>query len=1125
MNWDSLGSKSKAMRLGASLLVVAVVSVAVGLSVRGHRAAAFKSVHAPAKASAKPVPANLNAQSILASLPIIFEPNVGQAAPGAKFVAHGTGYGLAFDNTGATLSLQSSPTAPADQVHLKLAGANASAPAAIEPLPGHTNYFIGNNPAAWHTRVPQFARVRYESVYPGIHLVFYGTQGHLEYDFQVEPGADPSLAQLEFSGARHLALDKDKGDLIIQTAAHSLRFNAPHIYQRDGARTQDVAGHFVLRANHRVGFVVGAYDRSRELVIDPQLSYSTYFGGSGVETSPSVATDGVSIYLAGATTSNNLPVFSGNTNPPAPPIQSTLNGAQNIFVLKLNPNPQAGGNPILYLTYLGGSGTDATVGLGQNGDVVYVAGNTTSPNFPTSGTTAYQSQPWTGTNTQHVFVAAISLSRSALLYSSYLSGNGTDTASGMTSDASGNVYVTGTTTSTDKAGDSTGGIASAAFPASQLPQGQAFQGQSRGATTQFFVTKVNTSAAGNDSVAYSTYFGGGAPSSGTAIGGGIAVDGNNNVYFTGTTNFIYTGTSSNVDFPILNAYQPCLDQSPPTTITNPPTCSVNTATATDAFLAKLNLNPNGNSQLVFSTYFGGSLDDSSTAIALDSGAANIYITGKTISTDITVPTSVAAFQKCLNTPVNPIPPAACPTGTTGTDAYVARFSNPSSGTTSVSNTYFTYFGGTNDESGLAITVDSTSDAYITGPTNSNNLFPDSLTTQNPLFTPIQSTLLGSQNAFIARIDTTTNTSSTNPGNSYVTYFGGGGVDRGTSVVLDSLLNSYFAGDTTSNNFPTLNPLQLHLSGTQDAWVTKLGTSANLSIAGVATYGTGQQTFTDGNPATFTYTLSNSGPDPATNITVTDNYSSQATPLTFNSASLTGGSCSSPTSGAPLVCTLGVLQSGATATMTVSVTPASGHSFNGGPVTVTYDANPNGNQVVVSAQSTDFSVTVQPTSQTVVAGQSPALPFVFLITPFKNYGSAIAVTCAVPAAATGVTCAPVSSTVTPGSSPQSVQIKVGTTARPIQTTSLRQRGPMFALWLGLPGVVFLGIGTGGSKRRRRVLGLLALVAIAATFALQPACSSNKTTVPPAGTPPGTYTLTVTGTSGTFHQNATFILQVN
>ena len=1108
MNWDSLGSKSKAMRLGASLLVVAVVSVAVGISVRGHRAAAFKSVPASARASAKP-PANLNAQSILASLPIIFEPNVGQAASAAKFVAHGTGYGLAFDNTGATLSLQSSPTVPAEQLHLKLAGANASAPTAIEPLPGRTNYFVGNDPAAWHTKVPQFARVRYQSVYPGIHLVYYGTQGHLEYDFQVEPGADPSLAQLEFSGARHLTLDKDKGDLIIQTSRHSLRFNAPHIYQRDGARTQDVPGHFVLRANHSVGFVVGAYDRSRELVIDPQLSYSTYFGGSGVETSPSVATDGVSIYLAGATTSNNLPVTTGA-------LQATLNGAQNVFVLKLNPAQGAAG--ILYLTYLGGSGSDSTVGLGVNNGVAYIAGNTTSPNFPTSGTTAYQPVPEApSTGPQHVFVSVLDALGSTLKYSSYLSGNGNDIASGMTVDNNANIYVTGTTTSTDTAGLTT------AFPASTLPEGQAYQGSPR-APLQFFVTKVNTAAAGIGSIAYSTYFGGGTPSTGTAIGGGIAVDGNNNVYFTGTTNFIYTGSSPLTDFPILNAYQPCLDQSPPTTITNPPTCSSTTATANDAFLAKINLNPNGNSQLVFSTYFGGSLDDSSTAVALDSGAANIYITGKTISTDVTVPTSVAAFQKCLNTPVNPIPPAVCPTGTTGTDAYVARFSNPSSGTTSVSNTYFTYFGGSNNESGLAITVDSTSDAYITGPTNSTDLFPDSLTTQNPLFTPIQSTLVGAQNAFIARIDTTTNTSSTNPGNSYVTYFGGNGTDRGTSVVLDSLLNSYFAGDTTSNNFPTLNPLQLHLSGTQDAWVTKLGTSANLSISGVPTYGTGQQNFTDGNPATFTYTLSNSGPDPATNITVTDNFSSQATPLTFNSASLTGGSCSAPTSTAPLVCTLGVLQSGATATMTVSLTPSSGHSFNGGTVTVTYDANPNGNQVVVSAQSTDFSVAVQPAAQTVVAGQSPAVPFVLLITPFQNYGSAIAVTCAVPAAATGVTCAPVSSSVTPGSSPQSVQIKVGTTARPIPTTSLRQRGPMFALWLGLPGVVFLGIGTGGSKRRRRVLSLLALAAIAATFALQPACSSNKTTVPPAGTPTGHYPMVVTATSGSFHQNATFELDV-
>ena len=1126
MNWDSFGSKSRAGRLvGGSGLVLALLICAVwGWGVRGGHFAARKSQASPQAAQKKTVPARFNAQSVLSSLPIVFEPNVGQASPAAQLVARGAGYSLAFNQTGAALDLQSSAGAAVDEVRMQFAGeTQASAPSAVEPLPGHSNYIIGNDSSAWHTGIPQFARVRYADVYPGISVVFYGTQGQLEYDFELAPGADASRAQLQFSGARHLALARN-GDLIIQTAAHSLRFNAPHVYQRDGARMQDVAGRFVLRPNHRVGFSVGSYDRSRELIIDPVLSYSTYFGGNGVESIPSVATDGVNIYLAGATTSNNLPVFSTATTGP---FQTTLKGLQNVFVLKLNPQAGNTAAAIEYLTYIGGTGMDSSVGLGvDNAFNAYIAGNTTSTNFPVS-LTAYQANPETGSlGTQHAFVTKLDPLGATLLYSSYLSGNGNDTATGMTIDNNSNLYVTGTTTSSDAANSTT-----TAFPASTLPEGQAYQSSPR-APNQFFVTKVNTAAAGIGSIAYSTYFGGGAtPTNSTAIGGGIAVDSSGYIYFTGTTNFINTGSSPLTDFPILNAYQPCLDQPPPNVVVNPQTCTATTATANDAFLTKLN--PAAPAQLIFSTYFGGSSDDFGTAVAVDSGAANIYITGKTVSTDVTIPTGIAPFQRCLNTPVNPTT-GTCPTGTTGTDAFLARFNNIAGGTTTtadVQNTYFSYFGGSGNESGLAVTVDTTSDAYITGPTNSTDLFPDQLTVQNPQFAPIQSALNGAQNAYLARIDTTTVTSSTNPGNSYVTYFGGNGVDRGTSVVLDASLNSYFAGDTTSNkNFPLAKPFQAQLNGTQNAWVAKLGTAPNLTISGVATYGTGQINFTAGNQATFTYTIVNDG-DPATNVTITDDFGSAGIPLTFVTASVTGGNCSSATATTPLVCTLGVLNSGNTATMTVTVVPTIASSFTGGPVnfngglvTMTVDANPNGNQTSVSAQATTFGLTVSPSSQTVNAGQSPQFPFVALVAPDPTYGSAVSLSCKVPSAATGVSCAASPASVTPGSSTTSSNISVGTTARPITTAADRRRGPMFAIWLGLPGVAFLGMGA-GSKRRRRMLGALALLALAAMFTLEPGCSSNRTTVPPIGTPPGTYPITVTATSGSFSRNATFTLQVN
>src|SRR5258708_3069049 len=415
---------------------------------------------------------------------------------------------------------------------MKLVGADFAAIRGTDTLPGKTNYFLGSDPTKWLHNVSQFARVQYDNVYPGINLVFSGNQGRLEYDFQVAPGADPGQAELEFDGSTPIELSN--GNLILRGDTDGVRFEAPRVYQQVAGRQQSVEGRFVMRAANRVGFEIGAYDHTRELTIDPVLTtgFSTYFGGSGNETSPSIAVDSShNIYLAGSTTS---PV---NTFP-QPAAASTLIGTNpNVFVAKLDPS----GTSVTYLTFLGGGGSDSSVGVAVDGaGNAYIAGTTTSgiggsANFPTTSNTAYQIAPASGsTGTSHAFVSVLNFSGAALNYSSYLSGNGTDVASGMAIDNKGNVYVTGSTTSIDA------GSSSDQFPASALPQAQPFQPLSR-ATFQFFVTKVNTNAPGIGSIAYSTYFGGAVPSSGAAaVGGGIAGDTTGNIYFTGTTNFTYT---------------------------------------------------------------------------------------------------------------------------------------------------------------------------------------------------------------------------------------------------------------------------------------------------------------------------------------------------------------------------------------------------------------------------------------------------------------------------------------------------------------------------------------------------------------------------------------------------------
>jgi uncharacterized repeat protein (TIGR01451 family) len=1098
------------------------------------------------------------ARSLFAGLPLFFEPNLGQghldpADRRAKFVTRGPGYSLFLGPEGAILSTVSHSNTDSKQrdskkqnsakrdaspvrvnsLQMKLAGANPNASlTAADLLPGKSNYFLGNDSAKWRRSVPQFARVRYENIYPGINLVFYGNQGRLEYDFQVAPGADPAQAEIEFNGAKQLQL-KD-GALVIRSEGDSVQLQAPRVYQEIAGQQQPVEGRFVLRGSNRAGFAIGPYDHSRELVIDPILSFATYFGGSGDELATSIAVDGsFNIYLTGSTTSPNLPTATGVFQPAL-----AAGATQNVYIAKITP-PLGSPNAVLdYVTYLGGDGTDTPVGISVDsaGDP-YVAGTTSSSNFPTTATNAYQTTPEVpGT---HVFVTEMLSSATTLQYSSYLSGNGTDTASGMTIDASGNVYVTGTTTSSDVASTTD------QFPASTLPQALPFQISPR-APIQFFVTKVNTNAPRTGSIAYSTYFGGGnfipppapAPQTPTVVGGGIAVDTNGNVYFTGTTNFIYTGTASSTDFPILNAYQPCLDLPSFASVTYPQTCTYSTTTPpqdSDAFVTKLNPNAPQGEQLLWSTYVGGTASDSGAQVALDTGAANVYLVGTTNSTDIN--TSVAtlntssAYQQCLDQPVNPATGVACtaPAGTPPpNDAFVARLSNPTPSTTGVPTNvalnYFSFLGGSGNEAGQAITVDSASGAIVTGWTQSNNfpIFPAST---------IQSTLTGAQDAFMARLNTAAQLGQTN--GSWATYYGGGSTDgstvftAGTGVALDVNQNAYFAGDTNSATLQVNSALEPNNNGGYDAYVAQLQSVLSLSISGVLTLGTNQVFVDAGNQATFTYTITNNGPDAASNVTVVDDLSSTITgvPLNFVSASASAGTCGGGSTNTNVSCSLPTLQSGATATVTVVLTPTPYSNgiqanFNGGSVQVMGTGNNVLARTQVPAQMDDYTIAVNPANQSVPAGQTGTYQVV--LTPHPVYSSKVTLSCSnLP---TGAACNFTNSPVTllgPGSS----TLNITTTARPLipPVTSLLTRH-FYAVWLALPGLTLLGVGAGSNRRRRRILGIFLFCALFALLLLQPACSGSNTQLPVSGTPAGSYKVTVTAASGSDTKSSSITLNV-
>ncbi len=744
----------------------------------------------------------------------------------------------------------------------------------------------------------------------------------------------------------------------------------------------------------------------------------------------------------------------------------------------------------------------------------------------------------------HLFVSVLdpNLSGAAqLTYSSYLSGSGDDIASGMTIDAADNVYVTGTTTST---ATSDAGSPTNQFPASATPQVQAYQPITRGAPIQFFVTKVNTLAAGIGSIPYSTYFGGGTPSNGTAVGGNIAVDTTGNIYFTGTTNFFYTGQSPLTDFPILNAYQPCLDQPPPLVIILPPTCS-NTAstTDTDAFLAKLN-NPTNLSQqapLAWSTYFGGSDVETGTGIAVDAGALNVYITGSTNSSNFILPTTIAnfsPFKLCLDDPpsaTNPNPPnqAGCPTiaQPAPTDAYVARFNNPAG--TSMALTYFSYLGGstagggTGNDAGIAITVDPASDALITGFTQSQDFptFPIA-NCVNPGACVIQGTLLGPQNAFFGRINTTT-LAGQSPVGAYVTYFGGNGTDQGTSVAIDTNLNAYFAGDTTSTTMS--QPMFPQASnggpaGTFDTFVVQLGTAADLAItnAQITNPVSSQNQVGVGVQVSTVYTVTNNGPDLATNVVVLGTI-----PLgtTYNSGSATSGSCSSTVTAGSVACTISSLQAGATAAVTIALTPnqPGGYTSSASVSSANnIDPLPGNNTGSVSFTATAFVLSASPNAFAVQAA-GDAATYTITVTPQPVYGSNVSLSVSGLPGATKSTFSQPTLTLT-GESPASSTLTISTTVRPVNIGDLRPGGgALYAASLVLP-MAFLGFGVVDKRRRRRVAGLLMMCVIFGLVWLQPACNSSITPPITGGTPPGTYNLVVSASGGPFSKNQTIQLVV-
>lgn len=614
------GLRKLPLLLGRGVAAVSALALLVSGSVAATWFIADQRKADQTSASRKPNEAEKAAitQSFL-GLPLSFEANKGQTDRVVDFISRGAGQTLFLTKSEAVFSLskreaparrgQPAPEPVTSVVRMRILGANPEAkPAAHERLPGKVNYLLGRNPKLWRTNIPTFAQVGYAGVYPGIDLAYHGTQGRLEYDFVVAPGADPSRIALGIVGAESLSID-ERGDLVIGTPAGDVRQARPTIYQENGGR-QPVEGRFVLRNDREVGFEVGAYDHTRPLVIDPVLQYSTFLGGTANDFGWGIDVDNDgNVYLAGLTGSTTFPTTGGAYD-------TIHNGSSDGYALKMN----SAGNALVWATYIGGTAADAVWDLARDtSGNVYLAGTTQSTNFPTNGSVAAydttcgsdalcNAPPAPALVPADNFVAKLGPNGDTLLYSTYLGGSEEEQVPDQVPyDAfmglavyQGKAYLTSMTFSSD-------------YPTTA----NAFQktcGSCSNALSDAFISVIDTTVAGQAGLVFSSFHGGRA----TDEGKNVAVDSTGKAYVTGHT----IGNAENAqgdptlnNFRVKNAFQ-----------------ATYRGGYSDAYVAKYDpFASKPSKSLVWSTFLGGGGLEEGWDITLAPGGTEPYIVGYTTS--------------------------------------------------------------------------------------------------------------------------------------------------------------------------------------------------------------------------------------------------------------------------------------------------------------------------------------------------------------------------------------------------------------------------------------------------------------------------------------------------------------
>lgn len=509
------------------------------------------------------------ARKQLAGLRIPFIANRGQAADDVTFYAP-TFAGTVFVTTEGRLvyALGARKGAePAQGVALteELVGGTVHEVTGKDRARTAVNVFRGSDPAAWRSNLATYDTLSLGEVYPGIEMTLRASGNTVEKLFEVRPGAQPAQIRIKVTGGRGVAVT-ERGELDVETARGTVRFSKPIAYQGAGPTRQSIAVAYVVDGE-AYGFRVGAYDPSKPLVIDPILT-ATFLGGNATDTAVALALDGAgNVYVTGSTAS-----FFPGIDQDSPDFEfAPFEG----FVAKLNADLTV----IQAATYLGGSSDDVAEAIALDGlGNVYVAGSTLSADFP--GLPAGQSVGGVG----DAFVVKLDANLSQILAATLLGGTGLDDAHAIAVDGAGNVYVAGSTFSSDFPG----------IAAGQTPLGGG----------DAFIAKLDADLG---QVSAAMYLGG----SSNDVARAIALDGTGTIYVAGRTrssDFRGVGPRSG------SADHTFSDSDP--------------NFAAEAFVARVDADL---SKLLAATFLGGSAADSALALAVNAG--HVYVAGSTDSAD------------------------------------------------------------------------------------------------------------------------------------------------------------------------------------------------------------------------------------------------------------------------------------------------------------------------------------------------------------------------------------------------------------------------------------------------------------------------------------------------------------